>query len=186
VRARESRDGRGLGVGAFRNHPPQVHGLFRARTEKALFRTFLESGAQTQPAMGRRRASFLYLRVGSAGAYIPACHTNLTGSFSGATPPTMGRRITHLVPGVLDDVELPRRGDDAGRAGAADVGEERVEEGAVGGDGAALERAALVEDAAAQEESLSWGEGFEGLGLLRALESKVGSGWRFTSHYYDT
>ena len=75
----------------------------------------------------------------------------------------------NLVPGELDDVELPGRGEEAGRARRADVGEERVEEGAVGGGGAALEGVALVEDAAAEEEGLARGEGPEGAGGLRAL-----------------
>jgi hypothetical protein len=73
------------------------------------------------------------------------------------------------VPGELDDVDLPGRGDDAGRAGAADVGEEGAEEGAVGGGGAALESEALFEDAAAQVEGLARREGPERVGLLRAL-----------------
>ncbi len=63
------------------------------------------------------------------------------------------------MPGELDDVELPGRGDGAGRAGAADVGNEGAEEGAVGGGGAALESEALVEDAAAQEVLLARCEG---------------------------
>ena len=74
--------------------------------------------------------------------------------------------------GELDDVELPGRGDDAGCAREADVCEERLEEGAVGGDGAALEREALVDDAAAQVEGLARREGLEGVGLLRALEGR--------------
>ena len=77
--------------------------------------------------------------------------------------------MRHLVSGVLDDAELPGRGDDARRAAVADVGEEGVEEGAVDGDGAALERVALVEHAAAEEEGLAWREGFEGRGVLRVL-----------------
>ncbi len=72
--------------------------------------------------------------------------------------------------GELDDVELPGRGDDAGRAGAADVGEEGVEEGAVGGGGAGVERAALVEDAPAQEELLARGGDVEWAGASCALQ----------------
>ncbi len=86
-----------------------------------------------------------------------------------ATAGNLGWKEEHLESGKLDDVELPRRGDDAGRAGAADVGEERVEEGAVGGDGAALERVALVEDAAAQEELLARRGVVEGAGSSCAL-----------------
>jgi hypothetical protein len=72
-----------------------------------------------------------------------------------------------LVPWILDDVELPGRG--GCNAAAADVREERVEEGAVGGGGAGLERAALVEDAAAQVQGLARSEGLEGGRLLREL-----------------
>ena len=81
--------------------------------------------------------------------------------------------MRHLVSGVLDDAELPGRGDDARRAAVADVGEEGVEEGAVDGDGAALERAPLVEHAAAEEECLALRESLECIGLPRALEGKT-------------
>ena len=55
------------------------------------------------------------------------------------------------------------------------MGEERVEEGAVGCDGAGFERVALVEDAAVQVEGFARREGLVGAGLPCALRMRAAS-----------